>query len=169
MGTTFIRASSLLIAAVVIALAQLVPTTSSTQGLQSVSAFDGRSDFKSGGQHQFEWSGWHAMSFGQAKGLRISFRKGDNSFAERGMVFVRIDNRSNSTANGEYSFVIVNNTNGAVSKARSDGFAIRPGSLAEESSMWFLAPGNNENPNEWERASIAIRDIRLTMLEHLEN
>lgn len=166
MGTKFVRTTSVLIVVLIIAIAQFVLTTNSTEGFQYVSAFDGHDQLSEGKERNYKWSEWNSLNVGHVKGPRISFRKGDNNFAERGMVFLRIDNRSSSTLSGEFSFIIANNTNGAVSKIRSESFNMRPASLVDDTSMWFLAPGNNENPNEWDRASIAIRDIRLTKIEH---
>lgn len=112
-------------------------------------------------EHQYQWSNWLTLNDGKSNGIQFAFRKGDNNFVERGMVFVRLYNRYRSTISGDVTFVIVNNTTGAESSTQSEPFYMKAESLKESGGSWFLVPGNNENPDIWARTSISLREIRV--------
>lgn len=114
--------------------------------------------------HQYQWSSWLTLNDGKSNGVQFAFRKGDNNFIERGMIFVRIYNRYRSTISGDVTFVIVNTSTGAESGTRAEPFYMKPESLKESGGSWFTVPGNNESPDGWARTSINLRDIRVKNL-----
>lgn len=111
--------------------------------------------------HQYPWSEWVTVNDGKSNGIQFAFRKGDNNFIERGMVFVRIYNRYKTTVSGDVMFIIVNNTTGAESREQDEVFYMKAESLKEDGGSWFLVPGNNEKPDVWGRASLSLRGIRI--------
>ena len=114
--------------------------------------------------HQYSWSEWLTLNDGKQNGIQFSFRKGDNNFIERGMVFLRFYNRYRSPVNGNIVFNIINNASGAQSESQNEGFTMEAESLQEEEGSWFIVPGDNDDPNVWGRTSVGLRNIRVTRL-----
>jgi hypothetical protein len=114
--------------------------------------------------HQYQWTDWITLNDGKQNGIQFSFRKGDNDFIERGMVFLRFYNRYRSKVYGNIVFDIINNTSGAQSENNNEDFSMGAESLREDGGSWFTAPGDSTDPNVWGRTSISLRNIRVTRI-----
>lgn len=114
-------------------------------------------------RHQYSWSEWTTLNDGKSNGIQFSFRKGDNDFIERGMIFVRFYNRYRQSVNGEVSFDIVNTSTGQV-KTANEGFDLKAETLGEDEGSWDTVPGDNENPQRWAALGISLRNIRVKRL-----
>jgi len=138
------------------------PTTSRNDGSREVAVTKPIEK----GKHQYPWSPWVNLNDGKQNAIQFSFRKGDNNFIERGMVFVRIYNRYQQPISGNISFVILNQ--GVTSKDQSEGVHMKAATLKEDGGSWYLAPGETEKPADWGRAAISLRNIRMIGLSFVD-
>jgi hypothetical protein len=110
--------------------------------------------------HQYPWSGMATISDGQRNGVEIGFRKGDNNFIERGMIFLRIYNRYQSKVAGTIYFDVVYDNTGQ--RGTNNTFiAMDPQSWDEDEGRWFSVPGIGTGANQWDQARVHLENISL--------
>lgn len=110
------------------------------------------------------WTNWGQVADNQGSALDWAWRKGTNSFNERGTIFLRFQNRYKVQIYAEVTFDIVNVSKGTRTST-SAGTSPGPGKIDEQYGNWYTVPGNIVNPDEWSRTQVAVENMRFKFLK----